>query len=91
MPETTSTHKPKIFLSHASEDKPFVRRLEAALEAAGVEVWVDPNDLHAGEVFPRRDPIGNEHRRRARSANAQCRESHVVRGRGAGAHERGAR
>ncbi|NUO81197.1 toll/interleukin-1 receptor domain-containing protein [candidate division KSB1 bacterium] len=54
MPDTTSIHKPKIFLSHASEDKPFVRRLEAALEAAGVEVWVDHDDLHAGENFPKR-------------------------------------
>jgi len=54
MPDTTSIHKPKIFLSHASEDKPFVRRLETALEAAGVEVWVDHDDLHAGENFPKR-------------------------------------
>ncbi len=44
----------KIFLSHASEDKPLVRRIETALEAAGFEVWVDHTDLHAGESFPKR-------------------------------------
>lgn len=35
-----------IFLSHNSEDKPFVRRLKAALCAHGVEdVWVDEAEL----------------------------------------------
>lgn len=54
MPDSVPKSKLKIFLSHASEDKPFVRRLEAALEAAGVETWVDHDDLHAGESFPKR-------------------------------------
>ncbi len=54
MPEPTAIPKLKIFLSHSSQDKPLVRRLETALEAAGFEAWVDHDDLHAGESFPKR-------------------------------------
>lgn len=54
MPEPTATPKLKIFLSHSSQDKPLVRRLEIALEAAGFATWVDHDDLHAGESFPKR-------------------------------------
>ncbi len=54
MPESIATPKLKIFLSHSSQDKPFVRSLEAALEAAGFEIWVDHDDLHAGEIFHKR-------------------------------------
>jgi len=42
----------KIFISHASEDKSEARRLEEQLKAIGVEVWVDHNDVHGGDIFP---------------------------------------
>lgn len=45
---------PKIFISHAWEDKIFVRRLEAELKSAGAEVWVDHSDLQGGDNLPKR-------------------------------------
>jgi hypothetical protein len=38
-----------VFLSHASEDKPFVRVLVEALIDAGVTVWLDELELHVGD------------------------------------------
>ena len=41
---------PKAFMSHAWEDKDrFVREFAARLRAAGVDVWVDEWELHAGD------------------------------------------
>ena len=37
------------FLSHNSNDKPFVRRLASELRAAGVKVWVDEAELRVGD------------------------------------------
>jgi hypothetical protein len=37
---------PRIFISHAWEDKTLVRRLEKALADAGAEVWVDHARTH---------------------------------------------
>ena len=54
MPNAVSKSKLKIFLSHASEDKAFVRRLEAMLEAEGFTVWVDYDDIHSGDNFVQR-------------------------------------
>jgi len=49
------THKPQIFISHAWEDKPFVRRLEAALKtSADIEVWIDHSNIRAGDRISRR-------------------------------------
>lgn len=39
----------KIFLSHASADKPFARRIGKDLEALGVEVWIDEGNIRVGE------------------------------------------
>ncbi len=39
-----------IFLSHTSDDKPFVRKLKSDLEAHGVKrVWVDEAEIHIGD------------------------------------------
>ncbi|MCR3904706.1 toll/interleukin-1 receptor domain-containing protein [Aeromonas hydrophila] len=39
-----------IFLSHTSEDKPFVRKLKDDLEAHGVKrVWIDEAEIHIGD------------------------------------------
>lgn len=38
-----------IFLSHNSQDKPFVRRLAIALQAKGVRVWVDEAEIKIGD------------------------------------------
>ena len=44
---------PKIFISHAWEDKIFVRRLEAELKSAGAEVWVDHSGVQGGDNLPK--------------------------------------
>lgn len=54
------TEKLKIFISHAWEDKPFVRRVERRLREAGADVWVDHSELRAGQSLPKRisDALG---------------------------------
>jgi hypothetical protein len=39
----------KVFLSHSSVDKPFVRNLAKDLEAAGLQVWLDENVIKLGD------------------------------------------
>lgn len=39
----------KIFISHSSKDKKFVRRLVSKLEATGYSVWLDERELHVGD------------------------------------------
>lgn len=41
----------KIFISHSSVDKPFVRRLAARITKAGYEVWLDEHELLAGDAL----------------------------------------
>lgn len=43
--------KPKIFVSHSSEDSTFAAKLVEDLNAAGAQAWLDVNDLGAGS-FP---------------------------------------
>lgn len=38
-----------LFLSHASEDKPFVRALHGALVSRGVTVWFDEQEIGVGD------------------------------------------
>ena len=38
-----------VFLSHASEDKPYVEELHRTLVAAGVQVWMDKAELRWGD------------------------------------------
>ncbi len=45
---------PSVFLSYASEDRAAVRRLRDALEAEGLEVWYDENELTGGESWDRK-------------------------------------
>lgn len=54
MARPTLKEKPKIFISHAWEDKPLVRRLEAELTAVGAEVWVDHEGIRGGDNLPER-------------------------------------
>lgn len=42
----------KVFVSHASADKPFVDRLVADLAARAIPVWYDKIDLRVGESVP---------------------------------------
>lgn len=42
----------KVFVSHASADKPFVDRLVADLAARSIPVWYDKLDLRIGESVP---------------------------------------
>jgi hypothetical protein len=43
-----------VFLSHASEDKPYVEELHRTLVAAGVRVWMDKAELRWGDSLRRR-------------------------------------
>ena len=37
-----------VFISHSSQDDPFVRELRQALEALGIPTWVDSRELAGG-------------------------------------------
>jgi hypothetical protein len=46
---------PKIFISHASEDKDrFVLEFAAGLRAKGIDAWVDKWEMHGGDSLVRR-------------------------------------
>ncbi len=40
-----------VFLSYASEDRPLVERTKAALEDAGLDVWLDTERLRSGDAW----------------------------------------
>jgi hypothetical protein len=40
-----------VFLSHHSVDKPWVSGLKRALEAAGLKVWLDHDEIRPGDLF----------------------------------------
>lgn len=42
----------KVFISHASADKPTVRKIKQALEEKEIEVWVDEAVIRVGESIP---------------------------------------
>lgn len=44
---------PTLFISHSSLDKPFVRRLADALISHKLRVWVDENEIKAGDNIRR--------------------------------------
>lgn len=44
----------KIFISHSSVDKPFVRRLAKAIEADGFLTWLDEKELLPGDPLAKR-------------------------------------
>src|SRR5262245_57551379 len=52
--KTQQIEAPRIFISHAWEDKELVRCLEAQLKSAGAEVWVDHAGIRGGDNLPER-------------------------------------
>ncbi len=51
-PDTaSSTPKPTLFISYASEDREAARRLRDTLAAAGLDVWYDENELGGGDAW----------------------------------------
>lgn len=48
----------RVFLSHASPDKPAVRRIADALRAAGHEPWLDDDEVLVGESIPAAVELG---------------------------------
>lgn len=44
----------KVFISHSSVNKPFVRKLAKAIEADGFQVWLDEKELLPGDALARR-------------------------------------
>jgi len=52
--KTEKIAPPRIFISHAWEDKALVRQLEKALADAGAEVWVDHAGIRGGDNLPER-------------------------------------
>ncbi len=51
---TTARHR--IFLAHAREDKPQVRKLYADLKARGLDPWLDEVDLMPGQIWKEEIP-----------------------------------
>lgn len=49
--EPSPPPRPSIFLSYASADRPAARTLRDALAAAGLEVWLDEEDLTGGDAW----------------------------------------
>ena len=40
-----------VFVSHSSQDKPWVHGLVAGLERYGLSVWLDENEIRPGDLF----------------------------------------
>ena len=45
---------PRVFLSHASEDKPLVRRLAKTLHGNGIDTWFDEWEIRTGDSIRRK-------------------------------------
>lgn len=45
---------PSIFISHSSLDKPFARKLDAALSRCGADVFLDERSIEVGQSIPKR-------------------------------------
>ena len=43
--------RPSIFISYASENRAAARLLRDALEASGLDVWYDENELGGGDAW----------------------------------------
>lgn len=46
---STKLNIPKIFISHSSEDKPFVKKLIESLSTAKINCWLDENEIKVGD------------------------------------------
>lgn len=53
----------KVFISHSSLDKRFVRRLGTAIEKAGFSVWLDEHELIPGDPLSERIADALKHAR----------------------------
>jgi uracil-DNA glycosylase len=42
---------PQLFISYATEDVSFARRIANSMQSANVEVWIAPDSIHPGEDF----------------------------------------
>jgi hypothetical protein len=40
-----------VFYSHATADKAYVKRVKAVLDAAGLNGWIDANEMEGGEAL----------------------------------------
>lgn len=49
--DSTSSPLPSVFISYASEDRAAARALRDILTAAGLEVWLDEDELAGGEAW----------------------------------------
>jgi hypothetical protein len=54
MTSSPSSQQPRLFLSHSSADKVFVRRLKNDLEAANLNVWLDETEIKVGDSIPQK-------------------------------------
>jgi TolB-like protein len=53
--ETDPPHpRPSVFLSYASEDRQAATSLRDAMDAAGIEVWYDENELGGGDAWDKK-------------------------------------
>ncbi|MGH1363897.1 MAG: toll/interleukin-1 receptor domain-containing protein [Calditrichia bacterium] len=43
--------KPRVFLSHSSKDKPFIRKVEADLRRCQINTWLDEIDIRHGQSW----------------------------------------
>jgi len=50
--------KRKVFISHSSIDKPFVRKLKTDLNQNYIDTWVDEDEMHAGDILQERLDFG---------------------------------
>lgn len=49
-----TTHVGRVFLSHTSTDKPFVKRLASDLRARSIDVWYDDWEMRVGDSLAER-------------------------------------
>jgi hypothetical protein len=54
MNSSPSPQQPRLFLSHSSADKVFVRKLKGDLEKANLNVWLDETEIKVGDSIPQK-------------------------------------
>lgn len=52
-PGATASSSGAVFISYSSADRPAAQALADALDGAGIDVWFDREDLHAGDDWDR--------------------------------------
>ncbi len=51
MPESKAKKRPRVFISHASDNLDVAQKVEAALDAAGFDPWLDRSDIRVGVLL----------------------------------------